>query len=198
MLPLGPQRHENDFGNGVRVLHVERWLGRMTADLSLRALLPRAPWRQEETRIGGRMVAQPRLTQWWGDKPYAYSGITHPARPWPEWLEHLRGSVSIEARYELTGALGNMYRDGNDCVGWHADDEPDIVPDSPVASVTFGAPRRFCMRKIAAPKHKVEFTLAHGDMLVMGRGCQRLWQHCVPRQASVTEPRISLTFRAMV
>jgi alkylated DNA repair dioxygenase AlkB len=99
------------------------------------------------------------------------------------------------------GVLANWYRDGNDAMGWHSDDELELGPAAPhdvlVASVSLGAPRRFLLRAKRGDD-RVELALGGGDLLVMGGTTQQRYRHSVPRERTITTPRLNLTFRLLL
>ncbi|MGH9060378.1 MAG: alpha-ketoglutarate-dependent dioxygenase AlkB family protein, partial [Acidimicrobiales bacterium] len=161
-------------------------------------------WRQERARLFGRTIPLPRLTAWYGDVGYRYSGVDHPPAAWPPVLDELRCLVGTVVPMP-NSVLANLYRDGRDSVSWHADDEPELGSHPVIASVSLGATRRFLLRHRAgrgqpgqpsagAPE-KVAVDLTHGSLLVMAGDCQRCWHHAVPKSSRPVGPRINLTFR---
>lgn len=159
-------------------------------------------WEQRAVVLYGRSVLQPRLVAWAGELPYRYSGQTLEPRPWSPTLGALRARVSSETGVPFNHALLNRYRDGNDSMGLHSDDEPELGDDPVVAAVSFGEVRRLVFRakkkseaRRAPPR--LVLDLAHGSLVVMGRGCQARFRHGVPRQSDRGE-RISVTFRLVL
>lgn len=150
---------------------------------------------QREVTVYGKSHPQPRLTKWYGPVPYRYSGLTWEPCPMPALLEQIRGDMEALAGTPLNSVLCNLYRDGSDCVGWHADDEPIFGGDPVVTSLSFGATRRFKVRSKANLKAVTNFNLTDGSLLIMGRGVQRYYQHSIPRTKKPVGPRINLTFR---
>lgn len=165
------------------------------ADRLFAVLRRELDWREATIRLFGRAVTQPRLSAWYGDAPYTYSNLTWPARPWPDPLPAIKARVEALAGQSFNGVLANLYRDGRDSMGWHADDEPELGPDPVVASVVFGTARRFLFKRKDDAHRKLEVALGHGDILVMGPGTQRHWLHAVPKTAKPVGERINLTFR---
>ena len=156
-------------------------------------------WRQESIRIAGRLVAQPRLSAWYGDPEahYRYSGLSLSPSPFTSDLEELRGRVEGAAGARFNAVLCNLYRDGCDSVGWHADAEPELGRDPVVGSLSFGATRRFMLRHVRrATRH--EFALAAGTLLVMAGSTQHHYRHSVPKERAVGAPRVNLTFRRVL
>jgi alkylated DNA repair dioxygenase AlkB len=157
-------------------------------------------WHQEEILIFGERRRVPRLVAWHGDPGahYVYSGTDHPPEPWTPVLERIRDRAS-----ELTGAsfnavLLNLYRDGRDGMGWHADDEPELGRDPVIASVSLGAARRFCLRHRRRRDLKLDLVLPHGSLLCMGGATQRHWVHALPKTRRPVGERINLTLRRIV
>ncbi len=160
------------------------------------ALRAELAWEQREIMLFGRRVLQPRLIAWAGELPYRYSGQTLPPRPATPGLQSLIDRVNARQGATFNHVLANRYRDGQDSMGFHADDEPELGPDPLVATLSFGATRTL----VVVPKRKRDgerrrFALAAGDLFVMGGTCQRHFHHGIPRAPGVPGERISLTFR---
>ena len=161
-------------------------------------LLATVAWRQETARIMGREVPLPRLTAWYGDAGYRYSGIANPPQPWLDDLRALKALAERHARTGFDAVLLNRYRSGADSVAWHRDAEPALGPDPVVASVSLGATRRFKLRHVRDKSLVVNLDLAHGSLLVMGPGSQLHWLHSLPKTARPVAERLNLTFRRIV
>jgi alkylated DNA repair dioxygenase AlkB len=166
------------------------------ADRSFADLHAATAWRQEIARVMGRAVPLPRLTAWYGEAGYIYSGIRHEPRPWTPILLDLKAIAEALAGQPFNSVLLNLYRDGRDSVSWHADDEPGLGPEPMIASLSLGAARRFLLRH-RRTRERVEVVLGHGSCLVMSGAVQHHWQHQVPKTARPVGPRINLTFRRM-
>lgn len=160
-------------------------------------LTERIDWRQEAIFIYGRKVLTPRLTAWYGDHGavYKYSGVAFDPLPWTDELLQIKSKAEILAGTSFNSVLLNFYRDGNDSMGWHSDDEPELGRDPIIASVNFGEARRFDLRLKADHKQKQHILLEDGSILVMKGDLQHYWQHQVAKSAKVKGPRINLTFR---
>ncbi len=156
-------------------------------------------WEQEHYTLYGRRVAAPRLSAWYGDPGavYAYSGLVHRPRSWPEPMQELKMAVEDCTGREFNGVLANLYRDGGDGMGWHADDEPELGENPVIASLSLGAERVFRVRKGKRGK-SIDILLPCGSLLLMEGAFQHHWQHCLPKTRRVTAPRINLTFRRIV
>lgn len=183
-------------------IDVERaFLSRGEADEALARLTAEIDWRQEDVVFFGKRVPQPRLSLWMGDAGarYTYSGVAREPAPWHPQVRELGDRAARIAGVRFDSALLNLYRDGRDSMGLHADDEPELGPEPIIASLSLGATRRFTLR----PKQKrdparVELALEHGSLIVMRGLLQAHWVHGVPKQLRVTAPRINVTYRAIV
>jgi alkylated DNA repair dioxygenase AlkB len=165
------------------------------AAATLERLLAEVDWRQEEARIMGRTVALPRLTAWYGDAGYRYSGIDNPPRPWLPLLLELKGIAETLAGARFNCVLLNLYRDGRDGMGWHSDDERSLGSDPVIASLSFGATRRFRLKHKTRPDLAIALDLPPGSCLVMAGSLQHHWRHALPKTARPVGPRVNLTFR---
>ncbi|HXX67457.1 MAG TPA: alpha-ketoglutarate-dependent dioxygenase AlkB [Polyangiaceae bacterium] len=191
-----PRRWE--LAGGATLTFDPHWLGASEADRVLRAHLEEIEWKQRTIRIMGRDVLQPRLSAWYGDAAYTYSGVTLRPLPWTPLLAELRDRVIAAVGERFNSVLCNLYRTGSDSMGLHADDEKELGPNPVIASVSLGATRRLVLRhkkRRAAPLH---LDLTSGSLLVMGPGTQTFWRHEVPKDAQAAGPRVNLTFRRIV
>lgn len=163
-------------------------------------LLTTTQWEQSHLKIYGKEIAEPRLTAWYGDagKSYSYSGITRQPLPWTIALAQIKERVESVAQTTFNSVLLNLYRDGRDSIGWHQDKEPELGQNPVIASVSFGATRRFRLRhKRRKDLPLVELDLTHGSLLLMRGTTQHFWQHQIPKTAEPVGPRINLTFRVI-
>ncbi len=161
------------------------------------------PWSQPRVRLHGREHAVPRLCCWLADAgcSYRYSGVEHRPGPWTPPLLQLRGLLEQQLGWRFNSVLANRYRNGDDAMGWHADDEPELVPEAPIASLSLGATRTFRFRprpgSAATGCGALALELADGDLLVMDPPTQRHWHHAVPRRRRRAAERLNLTFRVV-
>lgn len=153
-------------------------------------------WSQYELKLFGRRVAQPRLTAWYGDPEarYRYSGLQLDPLPWHPELASLRTRLQTFLGEALNSVLANAYRDGNDSMGWHSDNEKELGELPLVVSLSLGAERRFLVRH-RDQRRSSGLKLESGSLLIMERGCQRIYQHALPKTRSINDLRINLTFR---
>lgn len=168
------------------------------ADEALEELLARTPWEERTLTMWGKEVAEPRLSTWHSDGvTYTYSGSLRTATPWTPLLTEIRSRCEHATGHTFNGVLVNLYRDGNDHLGWHADDEACNGPEPVIASISLGAERRFDMRHLSSGK-TVSVVLPHGSLLVMSGLSQRCWHHRVPKAPRLEGPRVNLTFRRLI
>jgi len=175
------------------------WLSPDEADEALTALRDELTWEQKEIVLFGRRILQPRLIAWAGDLGYRYSGQTLEPRAFTPTARRLLARVHVQIGALFNHVLANRYRSGDDSMGLHADDEPELGPDPLVAIVSLGAARRLVVKPRRQEGHeRHDLELGHGTLLVMGGTCQRHYVHGVPRQAGTKGERISLTFRRLL
>jgi alkylated DNA repair dioxygenase AlkB len=164
----------------------------------LAALCAELPLEARTIRVFGREVLQPRLVAWVGDAEavYTYSGTRHEPLPWTPSLSRLRERVIEATGAPFNSVLCNLYRDGKDAMGMHADAEPELGPQPVIASLSLGAARRFMLRhRRGAQRGKLDLRLGGGALLVMRGETQEHFRHGIPREPAVTQPRLNLTFR---
>jgi len=181
---------------------VRLWAGAWPAaeaDRLFQELLTSIDWRQEEILIFGQRRLVPRLVAWHGDPgtAYTYSGTTHEPLPWTADLTAIKSRVESLTRRSFNSVLLNRYRSGQDGMGWHADDEPELGQDPPIASASFGEPRRFLLRHRRQRASRCELLLGHGDLLLMAGPTQHHYVHAVPKTARIVGERVNLTFRSV-
>ena len=162
------------------------------------ALRAEIRWERHRVLIRGREVDCPRLSGWEGDATYAYSGITLRPAPWTARVAAVRHRIETATGETFNSVLANLYRNGSDRLGWHADDEPELGPAPVIASASFGAPRRFLLRPKRGGGASVPIVLEPGSLLVMRGPTQRHWLHSVPPTRRPIGPRINLTFRRVL
>jgi alkylated DNA repair dioxygenase AlkB len=169
------------------------------ADIYLNRLLKNIAWRNDELMMFGKKIVTKRKVGWYGEKPfkYTYSNTTKQALPWTEELMELKAKIEKKSGETFNSCLLNLYHSGDEGMGWHTDAEPELKKDGAIASLSFGANRRFVFRHIES-KEKVELILEHGSLLIMKNTTQTFWQHTLPKTKKVTTPRINLTFRTIV
>ncbi|PAV26703.1 alpha-ketoglutarate-dependent dioxygenase AlkB [Tamilnaduibacter salinus] len=176
------------------------FLSAAEADRLFRSLGEHLPWYQARLNLFGRWHWSPRLQCWIADEgvAYTYSGLTMAPEPWPDDLARLRDLVSEVAGVRFNSVLCNWYRNGQDSMGWHSDDEPELGEAPVVASVTFGDERPFQFRRKGERRLATSVPLGHNSLLVMPAGLQGDWQHGIPKTRKSVGPRLNLTFRRIL
>ncbi|MEM8949156.1 MAG: alpha-ketoglutarate-dependent dioxygenase AlkB [Pseudomonadota bacterium] len=171
-------------------------LSKEHADSCFSDLLESVDWQQEHAVLFGRQIPIPRLTAWYGAHGYAYSGIRHEPVPLTSTLKALTSTIEDITGARFNSVLINLYRDGQDSMGWHSDDEPVLGPEPEIASLSLGALRRFHFKHKTSAE-RVALDLAHGSCLIMRGCCQACWRHQLPKTRKRIGPRINLTFRTI-
>ena len=158
-------------------------------------------WSQQHITVFGKRHLIPRLEAWHGDRGafYRYSGTDHSPYPWTAALDQIRNRLkSFREDLQFNSVLGNCYRNGEDAMGWHSDDEPELGPDPCIASISLGAPRDFRMKhRTRKELDPVKISLQPGSLLIMEGETQQHWLHSIPRRRgkNAVSERINLTFR---
>jgi alkylated DNA repair dioxygenase AlkB len=167
----------------------------------LKALMTNTPWRHDDIQIHGKLIPLPRLQQWYCDEytVLRYSGMSLQPLRWTDELLSIRAHLKRLTDLSFNGVLVNCYRNGNDSVGWHRDNELQFGKNPVIASVSFGAARDFVLKHLyKAHEQPIKCSLSHGSLLIMGDTVQNYWKHQLPKRKDVALPRINLTFRNIV
>ena len=168
------------------------------ADAVFTQLLDETNWRQDRIQVWGKSHLQPRLTAWHGDagSTYQYSGIHLVPQNWTATLRQIQHDISHATGHQFNSVLLNLYRDQQDSMGWHSDDEPELGRNPVIASFSLGATRSFKLKHKTRPEqHSLKLDLSHGSLLIMAGATQHHWQHSISKVTRATGPRINLTFR---
>lgn len=176
---------------------IPHFLDSACAEAYYQRLLKQTPWQQDSLNFGGKQVLIPRLQAWYGDRKssYGYSGLSLAPLPWTAVLLDLKSQVEEAANAGFNSVLLNYYRNGQDSVAWHSDDESELGDNPVIASLSLGCVRRFELKHRSGKWPKAVCELGNGSLIIMGHGVQQHWQHCIPKQPGITEGRINLTFR---
>ena len=168
------------------------------ADDFMKSLLDKITWKNDEVIIYGKHITTKRKAAWYGDNPYkyTYSNTTKQALPWTDELLELKKLIEQHSNESFNSCLLNLYHDGNEGMTWHSDAEKELKANSTIASLSFGAERKFSF-KHKKNKKTVSLILQHGSLLLMKGLTQTNWQHCLPITKTTNLPRINLTFRSM-
>ena len=169
------------------------------SDFYLKYLLNEIPWKSDEAVIFGKVIETKRKVAWFGDEnfEYTYSGRTKRAEQWTPELLQLKKRAEELTNETYNSCLLNLYHDGNEGMAYHSDGEKDLKKNGAIASLTFGAERKFSF-KHKTTKEKVELILENGSLLVMKGLTQTFWLHRLPPTKKITTPRVNLTFRTIV
>ena len=166
----------------------------------MNALIGNIAWKHEQITLFGRQVWQPRLTAFYGDldKPYSYSNISLDPTPWTSELDFIKKRIEDSSRHQFTSVLLNYYRDGQDSMGWHSDDEKELGSNPVIGSVSFGTARRFMLKHKKDKTQKSSIMLENGSFLLMQGPTQHHWYHQIPKTKKPLGARINLTFRKII
>ncbi len=173
-------------------------LGRAYAGL-LRELIDTTDWRQQEISVYGKAYLQPRLSAWYGDLGYSYSGIRLEPQPWTETLLALKTCIEAVSGHQFNSVLLNYYRDQNDSMGMHSDDETELGVQPAIASLSLGDERTFLLKHKSRRDLKTfKLPLPEGSLLLMQGNTQTYWRHGINKERYRCRPRINLTFRKVM
>jgi alkylated DNA repair dioxygenase AlkB len=169
------------------------------ADFFYETLLHTIDWKNDEAYIFGKKYVTKRKVAWYGDREfeYTYSNATKRALPWTKELLDLKQRIEKESGETYNSCLLNLYHTGEEGMAWHSDGETDLKKNGAIASVSFGAERKFAFKHKVSGE-KVEIFLEHGSLLVMAGTTQTHWLHRLPPTKLVKRPRVNLTFRTIV
>ncbi len=169
------------------------------ANWYLEKLLQTIEWKNDEALIFGKRIITKRKVAWYGDQDfeYTYSNTTKRALPWTKEVFDLRTISENRTEEKYNSCLLNLYHNGDEGMAWHSDAEKDLKQNGAIASLSFGAERKFLF-KHKQTKETVSILLEHGSILVMKDTTQTNWLHRLPRTKLISEPRVNLTFRTIV
>ncbi len=169
------------------------------SDRYFQSLLKNVTWQQDDITIFGKTYKQPRLTALFAnnEEPYTYSNITMNPYSFTRELLTIKAKIESIINVQFTSCLLNLYRDGQDSNGWHADDEKELGLNPIIASVSFGAERLFKLKHRKNKELKKDLILQHGSLLIMKKETQHNWLHQIPKTKKSIGKRINLTFRVI-
>ncbi len=170
------------------------------ADAYFAELMETVDWKTKSIRMFGKWVVMPRLSAWYGDPSavYTYSGLTETPISWTDPLLKLCDRLNGDLGLSFNSVLANLYRNGLDSMGLHADDEKELGPEPIIASISLGANRKFRFKHRRIPGLSVDYLLPHGSLLLMAGATQTYWKHELPKSRTMSEPRINLTYRTIM
>jgi alkylated DNA repair dioxygenase AlkB len=168
------------------------------ANQYLSYLLNEVAWENDKAIIYGKLIITKRKAAWYGDRPfkYTYSKTTKTALPWTPELLELKAIAEKTTGETYNSCLLNLYHDGSEGMAWHSDAEKDLIKEGAIASLSFGAERKFSF-KHKETKENVSVMLQHGSALVMKGTTQSYWLHSIAKSTKTKSPRVNLTFRTI-
>ncbi len=181
------------------ICYIPGFLEAARASSYFEKLRKETPWRQDDIRVFGKVYPQPRLTALYADnnKPYRYSNLTMIPIPFTPLLQDIKEKAEAFCTTRFTTCLMNLYRDGRDSNGWHADDEKELGENPVIASVSLGQSRFFHLKHKDNKSLKYKLELDHGSLLLMQGPTQHHWLHQIPKTSRPIKERINLTFRVI-
>ena len=182
------------------LIYIEHYFEPAIADDLLAKLNHEIHFQAGEIKLFGRTTPIPRLQAWHGDPhlPYTYSNVTLNSLPWTDTLQVIKKQLEHDIQQSFNGVLCNLYRSGQDSMGWHSDNEPELGDQPLIASMSLGGERRFQMQHKKDKLLKWSQTLGHGSLLIMAGDTQHFWRHQLPKTRTEQLPRINLTFRTLI
>ncbi|WP_207535883.1 alpha-ketoglutarate-dependent dioxygenase AlkB family protein [Desertivirga arenae] len=194
-----PNRDSNYLPKDGIVKYFGKVLKREEADHYLNVLLNSINWKNDEAIIFGKVIHTKRKVAWYGDSDfsYTYSNSTKTAIPWTAELHELKTIVEEQTGEQFNSCLLNLYHDGEEGMAWHSDAEKDLKKNGAIASLSFGAERKFAF-KHKETKETISLLLEHGSLLIMAGTTQTHWLHRLPPSTRIKTPRVNLTFRTIV
>lgn len=191
--------HKNLLPKDGTVLYYGKIMNNSQAQHFYNRLLESIEWKNDEAIIFGQLITTKRKVAWYGETnfKYSYSKITKEALLWTPELQQLKALVEEKTGETYNSCLLNLYHDGNEGMAWHSDAEKDLKKNGAIASLSFGAERKFAF-KHKTTKETVSLILENGSLLVMKDETQTNWLHRLPPTKKIFKPRINLTFRTIV
>lgn len=179
------------------VIYYPHFFNQNDSDLYFNSLLKNICWQEDTIKVFGKTYLQPRLTAFYADnsKTYKYSNITMKPNLFDNELLTIKNSIEKKLKIKFTSCLANLYRDGKDSNGWHADNEKELGENPIIASLSFGAERVFHFKHRHKKELKKKLILKHGSLLLMKGETQHNWLHQIPKTKKNIGKRINLTFR---
>jgi len=182
------------------LIYIPQFYSTEKSDLYFKIIETETNWQHDDITVFGKTYKQPRLTALYGesDQPYSYSNIVMHPEPFTNTLQEIKDNVASISNFNFNTLLINLYRDGNDSNGWHADNEKELGEKPIIASLSFGEERPFHFkhRTIKTQRHKL--ILEHGSLLIMKGEMQQYWLHQIAKTKKQIKPRINLTFRKLI
>ncbi|WP_033957088.1 alpha-ketoglutarate-dependent dioxygenase AlkB family protein [Psychroserpens jangbogonensis] len=181
------------------LIYIPNFLNQQNANHYFELLKSNVDWQHDDITIYGKTHKQPRLTALYSENKasYSYSNITMHPTPFTIELLELKQNIETEAQQKFTTALINLYRDGNDSIGWHADNEKELGKNPVIASLSLGVARPFHFKHRTLKEERYKLDLEHGSLLIMKGAMQDYWLHQIAKTKKTIGERINLTFRSI-
>lgn len=181
------------------IIYFPNFIGSQKADSYFEIFKNTIPWQQEDIKVYGKIYPQPRLTALYGnnEKTYSYSNIIMQPHQFTQELLEIKQDIETKTKALFTTCLLNLYRNGKDSNGWHADNEKELGTNPVIASITLGQERFFHLKHRTQKELKHKLLLEHGSLLFMQGETQHHWLHQIPKTAKPIGERINLTFRVI-
>src|SRR5690606_720629 len=182
------------------IKYFQNFLSQKEATDYYQRLLESTEWKQHHIKIFGKSLPQPRLTALYGETglAYTYSGLTLNPQPFTDDLKAIKNKINQFSPETFTHCLANLYRDGSDSMGLHADDEKELGKDPVIASVSLGETRKFRLKHKFDKNLKLNIDLEPGSLLIMQGTTQHFWKHELPKTSIIKGQRINLTYRKII
>jgi alkylated DNA repair dioxygenase AlkB len=193
-----PDINKNYLPKDGTVNYYGKILNQQKADYYLKTLLDTIEWRNDEAIIFGKRIITKRKVAWYGDRSYeyTYSNTTKSALPWTKELLELKLLIEQHTGETFNSCLLNLYHNGEEGMAWHSDAEKDLKKNGAIASLSFGAERKFAF-KHKESKETISLVLGHASLLIMKGLTQSHWLHRLPPTKLISRPRVNLTFRTI-
>lgn len=186
-----------NLGPDCGLSYIPHFISGADSDKLLESLKGKIEWEQDHFTMFGKKTPLPRLTAWYGDPEavYTYSKIEMKPKKWIDPLVQIRDNLSEQLHVEFNSVLLNYYRNENDHMGWHRDNEKELGPKPLIASISLGDERLFQVRERKNKHHIFEINTGPGSLILMSGNIQTLWEHRIAKRAKRSSERINLTFR---
>jgi len=196
-MSLFPEDKEHFTLPNAQLIYIPNFFSKSQSDLYFNQLYKETNWQEDDIKVFGKTYKQPRLTALYGNhsKPYSYSSITMHPKPFTPLLKTIKNAVEAKSHHVFNTILLNLYRNGSDSNGWHADNEPELGKNPVIASLSFGEVRPFHFKHRTLKEERHRLNLGHGSLLIMKGEMQHYWLHQIAKTKKQILPRINLTFR---
>ena len=200
MMDLFSSEKEHFNLPNAQLIYVPDFFSKTLSDAYFETILSDTKWKHDDITVFGKTYKQPRLTALYGEssQPYGYSNIVMHPEPFTSTLKQIKTEVEAFSKHKFNTLLINLYRDGNDSNGWHADNEKELGKNPVIASVSFGEARPFHFKHRTLKEERHKLILEHGSLLLMKGEMQTYWLHQIAKTKRQIKPRINLTFRKLI